>query len=93
MAHSEKKVNGKQLRSQRIIGLPFTVPCLPKALRSALTALRLGADYALRSQIYFCSIKLLFCYFFINVVSFQFETIIEWKGLFMERKQGRELER
>jgi hypothetical protein len=35
-------VNGEQLRSQRIIGLPFTVHCLPNALRSALTALRLG---------------------------------------------------
>jgi len=29
-------VNGEQSRSQRMIGLPFTVYCLPHALRSAL---------------------------------------------------------
>jgi hypothetical protein len=33
-------VNGEQLRSQRIIGLLFTVSCPPHALRSALGALR-----------------------------------------------------
>jgi hypothetical protein len=31
-------VNGEQLRSGRIIGLPFTVHGLPNALRSALSA-------------------------------------------------------
>jgi hypothetical protein len=33
-------VKGEQLRSQQIIGLPFTVYCLPNAMRSALGALR-----------------------------------------------------
>jgi hypothetical protein len=42
MAHSEKKkeremVNGEQSRSQRMIGLPFTVYFLLHALRSALS--------------------------------------------------------
>ena len=32
-------VNGERLRSQRVIGLPFTVHCLPKVLSSALSAL------------------------------------------------------
>jgi hypothetical protein len=36
-------VNGEQSLSQCIIGLPFTVHCLPHALRSALGALRQGA--------------------------------------------------
>jgi len=45
MAHSEKKsirqmVNGEQTLSQRIIGLPFPVFCLPDALRFALGASR-----------------------------------------------------
>jgi hypothetical protein len=40
MAHSEKKskrqmVNGEQLYGQCIIGLPFTVYCLPNDWRSA----------------------------------------------------------
>jgi hypothetical protein len=37
-------VNGEQSRSQRMIGLPFTVYCLPRALRSALSALRQGCS-------------------------------------------------
>ena len=35
-------VNGEQSWSQRMIGLPFTVYCLPHALRSALGTLRHG---------------------------------------------------
>jgi hypothetical protein len=37
-------VNGEQPRSQRMIGLPFTIYCLPHALRSALSALRQGGS-------------------------------------------------
>jgi hypothetical protein len=37
-------VNGEQLRSQRMIGLPFTVHCLPNALRYALSALLHGVS-------------------------------------------------
>jgi hypothetical protein len=37
-------VNGEQSRSQRMISLPFTVYCLPHALRSALSALRQGGS-------------------------------------------------
>jgi hypothetical protein len=33
-------VNGEQSRNQRMFGLPFTIYCLPHALRSALSALR-----------------------------------------------------
>ena len=36
-------VNGEQSLSQHIFGLPFTVYCLPDALRRALGALRQGA--------------------------------------------------
>jgi hypothetical protein len=32
-------LKGEKLRSQRLIDLPFTVYCLPNALRSALSAL------------------------------------------------------
>ena len=47
MAHSEKKkewemVKGEQSLSRRMIGLSFTVYCLPHALRYALSALRQG---------------------------------------------------
>ena len=35
-------VKGEQSRSQRMIGLPFTLYSLPYALRSALSALRLN---------------------------------------------------
>ena len=34
-------VNGEWLRSQRIIGLPFTVHCLPNDLLSALSFLEI----------------------------------------------------
>jgi hypothetical protein len=37
-------VNGEQSQSQRMIGLPFTVYCLPHAFRSALSALRQGGQ-------------------------------------------------
>jgi hypothetical protein len=37
-------VNGEQSWSQRMIGLPFTVYCLPHALRSALSALPQGSS-------------------------------------------------
>ena len=36
----KKRVYGEQCRTQCIVGLPFTVYCLPHALRSALSALR-----------------------------------------------------
>jgi len=49
MAHSGKKLKrymakGEPLRRQRMIGLPFTVYCSPKALRSALNALPMGGS-------------------------------------------------
>jgi hypothetical protein len=39
-------VNGERSLSQDIFGLPFTVYCLPDALRSALGALRQGAVHS-----------------------------------------------
>ncbi|MGD8435762.1 MAG: hypothetical protein PVI73_16705, partial [Syntrophobacterales bacterium] len=37
---AKKRVNGEQSQGQGMIGLPFTVYCLPDALRSALSTLR-----------------------------------------------------
>jgi hypothetical protein len=37
-------VTGEQSRNQLMIGLAFTVYCLPHALRSALSALRHGGS-------------------------------------------------
>jgi hypothetical protein len=48
-------LSGEQSGKQHIIGLPFTVYCLPHALRSALSALRLTSFLILLSGETFCS--------------------------------------